>query len=315
MRPGTCCIILLFAATAIGGRASDLQPRMGRGLPPPNGPRNGPWSTRLMLAASTNGLDFTRLHFVLSDQASGPNVVIGAENRARVYYVDYGNSNVIACAVQSDPSSLTNWTHSRVHIQTIALPAVASNPTVVMLSDHRYRLYFARSWPQPGIYSALSTNGNDFSEEPGVRISGFSNGIRISDPLILKTENVWRLWCGPDVQITANSSDGLTFHRSGDFRVEGARFMPWSAVVLPIGGGYRLYGNFLGPGEWSGGISSVSSSDGSNWKREAGIRLSLDGSRYRLEGSIMPDHGCALLPSGKWLLAYVATIPVPRPKR
>jgi hypothetical protein len=56
----------------------------------------------------------------------------------------------------------------------------------------------------------------------------------------------------------------------------------------------------------------VFSSDGTNWIREPGVRLSLDGSRYPLESRIFPDNGCALLPDGTWLMAYLATIPIPR---
>src|SRR5690349_15984775 len=81
---------LVLLATA--GRAQ-LAPKVGRGTPPPNARGTGPWATRVMLAESTNGLDFDRLHFVLSDQAGVPNVVVDHEDLARVYYIDFGNGN------------------------------------------------------------------------------------------------------------------------------------------------------------------------------------------------------------------------------
>jgi hypothetical protein len=265
-----------------------------------------------MLATSTNGLDFQQLHFVLSDQAGVPNVVVDHEQHARVYYIDFGNRNILACAIQKETGSLTNWTYRRVNIT--GLPNDYRNrpvdPTVVKLANGRYRLYFMHAIPTPSVYSALSTNGIDFVKEEGVRFT--VNPESVFDPIVLKREGDWLLWCGPDGRFSGRSTDGLEFGSTGEFRVEGARFMPWSAAALPNKGGYRLYGNFVGPGEWNGGVSSVFSRDGKNWKRDPGIRLSLDGSRYPLESRLVPDNGCALLPDGRWLMAYLATIPEPR---
>lgn len=320
------------AAQITNGFISDLIPKKGQGTAPPNARGSGPWATRAMLAVSTNGLDFQRLHFVLSDQAGVPNVILDHEQRARVYYIDFGNGNIFASATQRDLNSLTNWIYRRVRIS--GLPdrqaAVPVDPYVVLLTEDQraasvslanrvrqrdasgtlYRLYFMQAAPTPSFYSAISSNGFDFIKEDGVRFSAESPGC--FDPVVLKTDDGWRLWGGPDGKFSARSRDGLHFTATGEFRAEGARFMPWSAAALPKSGGYRLYGNFLGPGEWSGGVSSVFSRDGETWRREPGIRLSLDGSRYPLESRISPDNGCALLSNGTWLMAYLAQIPEPR---
>lgn len=307
-------LMLLCAAALLAAEESpELVPKRGRGTPPPNARGDGPWATRIMLATSTNGLDFQRLHFVLSDQAGVPNVVIDHERRARVYYTDFGNRNILACAIQNEAGSLTNWTYRRVSIAGGLSNDYRNrpvDPAVVKLANGRYRLYFTHSAPPPSVYSAVSSNGVDFVKEEGVRFTAKPEPV--FDPIVMKTETDWLLWCGPDGRFSARSSDGLEFTSTGEFRVEGARFMPWSAAALPNKAGYRLYGNFLGPGEWSGGVSSVFSRDGKSWKREPGIRLSLDGSRYPLELRIVPDNGCALLPDSRWLMAYLATIPEPR---
>lgn len=302
----------MAAAEFTNGLSGDLIPKTGRGIAPANARGSGPWTTRVMLATSTNGLDFQRLHFVLSDQAGVPNVIVDHEQRARVYYVDFGNGNILACAVQRDANNFTNWNYRRVHISGLPeRPAAAPvDPCMVSLPDGRFRLYFMQAAPLPSIYSAISSNGFDFTKEDGVRFSASPQPC--FDPVVLKTKDAWQLWAGPDGKFSARSRDGLNFTNTGELRIENARFMPWSAAALPKNGGYRLYGNFLGPGEWSGGVSSVFSRDGNTWQREPGIRLSLDGSRYPLESRISPDNGCALLTNGTWLMAYLAVIPEPR---
>jgi hypothetical protein len=319
------CAVLAVAAD------NDLVPKHGRGAAPPNARGNGPWLTRVMLATSTNGLDFRRLHFVLSDQAGVPNVVLGSDGRASVYYIDFGNGNILACATQQSGDSLTNWNYRRVRVSGLPEKQAQApvDPCVILVYPHErssvsganaepredaggtlYRAYFMQAALLPSCYSAISSNGLDFVKEEGVRFTAKPDPC--FDPLVLKTKTECLLWSGGRQTFFAHSSDGLNFISTGEFRVEGARFMPWSAVELPKNAGYRLYGNFIGPGEWSGGVSSVFSSDGKSWKREPGIRLSLDGSRYALESSIAPDNGCAILPNGTWLMAYLATIPEPR---
>src|SRR5687768_1230313 len=167
------CLVLFFAAPARAAESYVLIPRKGRGVPPPNARGEGPWMTRIMLATSTNGLSFGRRQFVLSDQAGVPNVITDHEGRARVYYVDFGNGNVLACATQTKTGNLTNWTYRRVNVA--GLPKEYRNgpvdPTVVPLTNGGYRLYFMHAAPTPAVYSALSTNGYDFVKEAGVRFS------------------------------------------------------------------------------------------------------------------------------------------------
>src|SRR5687767_582468 len=94
-------VMLLGAAALLAAEDSlPLVPKRGPGPPPPNARGDGPWATRIMLATSTNGLDFQRLHFVVSDQAGVPSVVVDHDRRARVYYTDFGNGNILACAIQ-----------------------------------------------------------------------------------------------------------------------------------------------------------------------------------------------------------------------
>jgi hypothetical protein len=303
---------LCLAQSVPAALAEDaLVPKRGQGTPPPGDSGEGGWMMRIMLATSTNGLDFRREQFVVSDQATTPSVVVDAEGRARIYYLDFGNGGALACATQVETRTLTNWSYRRVHIAGLSrgFRRQPLDPAVVALPGGSYRLYYVHAAPKPKIYSALSTNGFDFVQEEGTRIE---HNRDLFAPTLLRVGKEWLLWGGPDPAVVARSSNGIGFSAPQEFRVEGVRFMPWSASALPNNGGYRLYGNFFGAGEWSGGVSSVTSTNGQSWSREPGIRFSLDGSKYPLESRIFADHGCARLPDGRWLMAYVAGIPIPR---
>ena len=117
----------------------------------------------------------------------------------------------------------------------------------------------------------------------------------------------WQMWMGPDGLSSATSNDGLEFTSTGPFAVDGRSFMTWSAVSLPSGG-YRLYGNFPGPGG-SGDISSVFSEDGENWSIEVGARLTDQGADPALESNFAADNGLAISSDGTYLLAYLVAIP------
>ena len=90
---------------------SDLTPKQGKGAAPQGATGSGPWATRLMLAASKDGLTFTRTNVVISDQAGVPNALVDKEGRARLYYIDFGNGNIIATAIQK---SATEWVLRKV---------------------------------------------------------------------------------------------------------------------------------------------------------------------------------------------------------
>jgi len=163
------------------------------------------------------------------------------------------------------------------------------------------------------IYSAISDDGIHFVKEDGIRLAG-PGGAPTGDPMVLLTANGWRMWSW-DWRLqfrrthTATSEDGLHFTPAGRFEVEGREFMTWAALAVP-GGGYRIYGNFMGPG--NGDIVSAFSLDGVSWRAEPGVRLSRQGGDPSLEGvwrSAAADCGVAAKPDGNYLMAYLAMIP------
>ena len=154
------------------------------------------------------------------------------------------------------------------------------------------------------IFSATSDDGVHFVLDEDER---FGSGDPVYDPAVLKIGSDWRMWMGPDGLSSATSQDGLEFISTGPFTVEGRNFMTWSAISVPEGG-YRLYGNFPGPGG-SSDISSVFSEDGENWTIEPGTRLSAQGADSTLESQFAADNGLAISSDGTYLLAYLVAIP------
>ncbi|MFQ5407417.1 MAG: hypothetical protein ACE5FI_03215 [Anaerolineales bacterium] len=293
---------------------SDIVPVQGAGVPPPGaGDSAGPWATRIMLAVSDDGLVFTRTGEIVADQGGVPNVIFDHDGRVRVYYVawqGYGRTggndgDFIAVAIQDDAGG---WVYRRVVIENPppAPPGAGFvDPTVVLLPDGRYRLYYMADIGNftLRIFSATSEDGVTFVQDAGERLAPDEP---VFDPMVLQTGNNWLLWAGPDGSYTATSADGLDFAPAGPFEVGGRRFMTWSAIALP-GNGYRLYGNFVGPG--GGELTSVFSVDGLNWQPEPGARLTNAGADPAREAGIAPDNGAALSPDGVFLMAYLTLIP------
>jgi hypothetical protein len=142
------------------------------------------------------------------------------------------------------------WTDSEV-IRIAGLPEgmrFPFDPTLVVLPDGKIRLYFTSLHGKrfeedvPAIYSAISTNGLDYTFEPGTRF-GIS-GRPVIDCAVVLHQGVFHLY-SPDngVQLDstnqkgsqpdllprqgagyhATSPDGLTFTRVEDVKVEGTR--------------------------------------------------------------------------------------------
>ena len=284
---------------------SDISPGKGKGVAPAKAQGNGPWATRIVLAASADGLAFASTGEIVADQAGVPALVVDPERRLRAYYVDWANGNTIAVAIRTAPRT---WVYRRVTVRG-ALPKPPGSdpvdPAVVVLPDGRYRLYYMQGsggGPAGGpggpgglaIYSAISSDGIAFTREPGVRLTPPDR--QTFDPTVLKTRAGWLLWTGPDGAHFATSPDGLRFTARSAFTVDGTGFMVWAATALH-GGGYRVYGNVVGPGGEP--ASSASSADGVSWRLDAGRRLA----------GGAPDVGVAVLDPRHWAMAYLTLIP------
>lgn len=185
------------------------------------------------------------------------------------------------------------------------------DPTLVELEDGRIRLYITRNASHdfsksiPHIGSAISTDGQNFTIEPGMRFA--IAGEPVIDCAAARLGGIWHLISPiqapkgnlqrPDPSaITgkayhATSTDGLNFTRVADLAIplQGS----WLGTLVATDGNLRFYGT------GRGGIWCARSSDGEKWI--------VDKQTISIRGA---DPGVALLPSGEMLI--VATVGKPQ---
>ncbi len=215
-------------------------------------------------------------------------------------------------AVRFSSDEGTNWTAAQV-IRLSGLPEgmrFPFDPTLVTLPDGQIRLYFTSvrgrriDEHRPAIYSAISSNGIDYTVEPGVRFG--VEGRPVIDCAVALHRGAFHLYApdngaggppgvpgaepgrAPDrprdgVGYYAISKDGLTFTRQPDVQLEGRR--RWLGNAQSDG----TLITFFGTGD--PGLGMATSESGQDWK--LGSRLP------PLPGA---DPGAVKLRDGSWLL-------------
>lgn len=169
---------------------------------------------------------------------------------------------------------------------------VIVDPSVVALSDGRFRIYAnAVGWPRR-VISLISTDGGmTFTLEPGDRLVADADHDTFHPTVVALPNGDFRLYmtdqrthigyAGAPAIISAVSTDGLNFAWEPGERLlytgtgdETGGIGNPSVVLLP-NGTYRLY--YAGAASTSqtnpgGGILSAVSADGLNFTRESGLR-------------------------------------------
>jgi hypothetical protein len=184
------------------------------------------------------------------------------------------------------------------------------DPTLVVLADGRVRLYFTslpgRRFEEatPAIYSAISTNGTDYSVEPGMRFG--IEGRPVIDCAVVLHKGMFHLYSpdngtggpprGPGedgrrstdrprdgVGYHAVSKDGLQFKRVDDVQVEGRR--RWLGNAQSDGKVIAFYGTD------EGGVWMATSADGEAWR----VMKTLQGLRAADPGAVVLKDGSLLV--------------------
>lgn len=209
---------------------------------------------------------------------------------------DPENFDKVAVHFSSDDGH--TWGAAQV-IQVAGLPEgmrFPFDPTLVPLPDGRIRLYFTGNMGRnvqrstPAIHSAISTNGVNYTYEPGARFA--VAGRAVIDSAVVLHNGVFHLYA-PDngagdnpgrrrrnepeadrplegVGYHATSEDGLNFTRAEDVHIEGRR--RWLGNAQSDGKVITFYGtgegmNTGGPGgQPRGGLWMATSADGNTWK-------------------------------------------------
>lgn len=229
---------------------------------------NGPFFHNVYKATSTDGLNFTKNENILIEKASVPDAVKTNDGTIFVYAVDGARRSQSGIMVARSKNNGETWEMGSVKFSS-PNPGGA-DPQAILLDDGRIRLFYVTMpLAEPGqpldpssknqVLSAISSNGINFTPEDGKRFEY----DQITDPDVIKIGEIWFMYAaqGPK-QIYATSTDGMTFLYKGLIRNQGS-----VSKTVPIDSGkYRQY--FC-----KSGIASATTSDGTNWQDDSGLRI------------------------------------------
>jgi hypothetical protein len=292
---------------------SDFQPCSGK----PSNPQYVE-TQRLLLATSSDGLNFTRTNRILADRATVPDAVVLNDGKILVYFVIAGKivngvevkTNETVVAVSCDNGS--NWIYKNVTFKGVpsgATPPV--DPNVVLKPDGSLRLFVTidpddRGSQKARTYSCISTDGGFTYNLEGERFSLPSQDVL--DPEIFRfSDTNWKLWAGNQ---HATSTDGNNFTYQGvDCLASEGGNCAIIADILDFSTFYRMYvhGSSQIPAN-NNWVKSLISTDTSNWTLESGTRITVDASTGKESVSIMFPT-VVRLKNGTYLMVYQTTIP------
>jgi len=269
------------------------QPIPGR----PDKNRPGPWDNDVLVYRV--GEDGRAEKLATFDRAGVPTLARLNDGRllsAFQHFPKDDNRNFDRVAVRFSRDEGRTWTDATPVLVEGMEPGLARpfDPTLVVLSDGRVRLYFTsnrnpdfRRSP-PAIYSAISTNGIHYTFEPGVRFE--IEGRVVIDCAVVLHDDVFHLFV-PDNGTTrefmggqqrhepppggggyhATSSDGLKFTRADDVKIPDNR--RWLGNAVSDGKQITFFGTEAHgprkPGQARGGVWISTSTNGSNWQSPA----------------------------------------------
>ncbi len=251
--------------------ACSLQAQM---MPPTN---SGPWNNNLMMRSSTDGNSFgAETKFI--DSSGVPSLLKDASGRIIAAFQWFpaprNSANWDKVAVRISQDNGVTW----LPPQPIVVNGLPSgfqrpfDPTLTLTSDGRIRIFFS-SGRSIGMmldsniatYSAISTDGVNYTFEPNVRFS--VSGKAVIDPAVLRIGSKWYFTAPKGAPqegaYHATSDDGLTFTRRGD--IPSSMNHQWTGNLVEYGAGMRFYGAGKQGTWWS------YSADGLSWSSPVNI--------------------------------------------
>jgi hypothetical protein len=269
------CAVVIASSLSL---AAPAQP-----APPQQKPRFGPWDRDLVIATSADGLAFTDPKpFV--ERGGVPHVARDAKGRLIAAFQWFPTDRPDAfdrVALRTSDDGGKTWGETTAARFKNLPPGQQRpfDPTLLLLDDGRLRMYFTSTHPDrrpPAIYSAVSTDGVNYTFEPGVRLA--VDGEPVIDCAAVRLGKTTHLFS--PVQHArrayhAVSEDGVTFKRVDDASIDQdpARERNWLGCALATADGkIRFYGTGNRDDGWS-----ATSTDGLTWKLDEGTRgLGLD---------------------------------------
>ena len=265
---------------------------------PPNADADGPWNRDVLAYRVSSGGAVEKV--ATFERAGVPTIARLKDGRlivAHQHFPEDDRESFDKVAVHFSSDDGATWTGPQV-IRVDGLPEglrFPFDPTLVPLPDGRVRLYFTGNMrggfgpSTPAIHSAISTDGVDYTYEPGARFA--VDGRAVIDCAVALHRGVFHLFA-PDngvgrnpgqrpieetpanrpregVGYHATSEDGLTFTRVDEVRMEGR--CSWLGNAQSDGKLITFFGTGegLSAGEGGGprgGFWMATSEDGTNWK-------------------------------------------------
>ena len=253
----------------------------------------GPYQDKISFAVSSDLLNWEDQKIILAEHASVPDAVY-KDGRIFLYFVDVSTDGIPEQTglLRSNDNGQT-WEDKVIVNYTGLGDKVPVDPCPVLLDDGRIRLYFldinsARGIEASGtsyknkIYSAISSDGINFTLEKGVRFE--YEGI--FDPDVIKVGETWYMYTGSSdgsQVLLATSKNGLDFSYEQVVYTGGA--IPEAHFAS---GTFYLF---------TVGIEIATSSDGKNFAKS--------GKRFQSEISpLTADPSVIELDNGSFILFY-----------
>jgi hypothetical protein len=247
-------------------------------MPPPT--NSAPWNGNLMMRTSTDGNSFGAETKFL-DSSGVPSLLKDAGGRIIVAFqwfpAPLRSQYWDKVAVRISEDNGRTWGQAQP-IVVNGLPSGFQrpfDPTLTLTTDGRIRIFFS-SGRSIGMmldsniatYSAISTDGVNYTFEPNVRFS--VSGKAVIDPAVLRIGSKW-YYTAPkgapqEGAYHATSDDGLNFTRRGDIPSDSAS--QWTGNLVEYGVGMRFYGSGRRGLWWS------YSADGTSWSTPVSITAS-----------------------------------------
>ncbi|OGG46235.1 MAG: hypothetical protein A3F84_19655 [Candidatus Handelsmanbacteria bacterium RIFCSPLOWO2_12_FULL_64_10] len=242
--------------------------------------QGGPFNDEVWTATSKDGLAWTVGSAAVASRASVPGVVEGKDGTLRIYFVDFSGrpdpGEEALSVIESDDGK--DWSKStRVSVKDKPNKGAAVDPSVVLLDDGRFRLFYFGSEMTRGdpasakgprrIYSAISSDGVAFENEEGVRFEH----ERITDPDVVKVGDAWWMFLSAGQEtLTARSDDGLKFEKVD------RTFKGGVPGALAVDGGVRVFTCRDGIVSWRWDLKGEPREEGKAIERGKGYKIAAD---------------------------------------